>query len=152
MLCKTPGDSESKESWGQKGRGGLSCVGNTVGCFLLGWDCPSSLCSWWPAVNMSLMSLMIQCMSGAQTQARNKSYENMASALPERNHMGLSVGPLTMSRECTELWNELFLSPVIRMVVLRTRGKGGCQVKGLQSFWLEQPFILQMKDFHIRTL
>lgn len=66
--------------------------------------------------------------------------------------MGLSVGPLTMSRECTELWNELFLSPVIRMVVLRTRGKGGCQVKGLQSFWLEQPFILQMKDFHIRTL
>ena len=27
MLRKTPGDSESKESWGQKG--GLSCVGNT---------------------------------------------------------------------------------------------------------------------------
>lgn len=89
------------------------------------------------------MSPMIQCLTGAPTQARNKSYENRFSPSREE-HMGLSVGPFTMSPECGELWislwNELFLSPtqwlgwwLSRHVVTQGARSKDCDPFGLSS-------------------
>lgn len=62
--------------------------------------------------------------------------------------MGFSVGTLTnVPRVYRALDFSLeealpITNPVTRKFALQVCGDRGCQVKGLQFFWLEQPFIL----------